>query len=141
MTPETTLPAFPAEITVLGLSTVLLLCQVLAQAVALDLAGGLGVRYLLGPRDEGRAQNSVLVGRLLRALRNLLETYGGFVALALALVLTGKAGGIGALGAWIWLGARIAYVLLYAAGIPLARSLAWLVSIGGLLLMLARLLA
>jgi len=136
-----TLATLPAEITVLGLSTVLLLGQVLAQAIALDLAGGLGPRYLLGPRDDGRAQQSVLVGRLLRALRNLLETYSGFVALALALAITGKTGGIGALGAWIWLGARLAYVVLYAAGIPVARTLAWLASIAGLLLMLARLMA
>jgi uncharacterized MAPEG superfamily protein len=78
---------------------------------------------------------------LSRALRNLLETYPAFVALALALVVTGKAGGMAEAGAWTWLIARAAYLLLYAAGVPVLRTIAWLVSIAGLVLMLARLMA
>ena len=61
-------------------------------------------------------------------------------ALALALVVTGKTGGIAATGAWIWLIARLVYLLLYAGGVPALRTLAWLVSIIGLVLMLVRLM-
>ncbi len=87
------------EMTVLSWSVVLLLAQVAAQAFA---SYDLGPRYLLGPRDENRPRN-VLAGRLARALRNLLETYPAFIAVALALVVTEKAGGIAATGAWMWL--------------------------------------
>jgi uncharacterized MAPEG superfamily protein len=126
-----------AEIAALGWSVVLLLLQVAAQASA---AADLGGKYLLGPRDEARLSRNVVAGRLLRALRNLLETYPAFIALALALVVTGKAGGIGAAGAWLWLAARVVYVGLYAAGIPVLRTLAWVLSIAGLVMMLIRLM-
>jgi uncharacterized MAPEG superfamily protein len=128
--------ATSTEITVLAWSVVLLLAQVMAQAFA---TYDLGQKYLLSPRDENRVSRSVLAGRLGRALRNLLETYPAFIALALALVVTGKTGGLAATGAWLWLAARIVYVIVYAAGVPVVRTLVWLVSILGLLLMLARL--
>ena len=84
---------------------------------------------------------SVVAGRLLRALKNLLETYPAFIALVLALVVTGKTGGLGATGAWLWLVARVVYVVLYAAGIPVFRTLVWSASIIGLVLMLIRLMS
>jgi uncharacterized MAPEG superfamily protein len=130
--------AASTEITVLGWSVVLLLVQVIAQATA---SSDLGPKYLFSPRDEGRVSRSVVAGRLLRALKNLLETYPAFIALVLALAVTGKTGGIAAAGAWLWLVARAVYVVLYAAGIPVLRTLIWTVSIIGLLMMLIRLIA
>ena len=130
--------ASPTELTVLGSSVVLLLLQVFAQAFA---TYDLGLGYLVGARDEGRSSASIVAGRLSRALRNLLETYPAFVALALALLVTGKVGGIAATGAWIWLIARTAYVIAYAAGVPVLRTMLWLASIVGLALMLLRLMA
>lgn len=130
--------AASTEITVLAWSVVLLLVQVVAQASA---AIDLGPKYLFSPRDENRVSRSVVAGRLLRALHNLLETYPAFVALALALVVTGKVGGIGATGAWLWLIARVIYLVLYAAGIPVARTIAWFASIVGLVLMLVGLIS
>jgi uncharacterized MAPEG superfamily protein len=130
--------AASTETTVLAWSVVLLLLQVIVQATAtMDL----GPKYLFSPRDEKLESKGVLAGRLGRALKNLLETYPAFIALALALVVTGKAGGIGATGAWLWLTARVFYVVLYAAGIPVARTVAWFASILGLLLMLIRLMS
>ena len=130
--------AASTEITVLAWSVVLLLVQVVLQAVS---TYDLGPNYLLGPRDERRQSRYVISGRLERALKNLLETYPAFIALALALVITGKAGGIGATGAWVWLAARVVYLVLYASGVPVLRTLIWLVSIAGLLMMLVRLVA
>jgi uncharacterized MAPEG superfamily protein len=130
--------AASTEITVLGWSVVLLLVQVIAQATA---SSDLGPKYLFSPRDEGRVSRSVVAGRLLRALHNLLETYPAFIALVLALAVTGKTGGLGAAGAWLWLAARVIYIVLYATGIPVVRTLVWTASILGLVLMLIRLMS
>jgi uncharacterized MAPEG superfamily protein len=131
--------AMATEIQVLGLSVILLIVQVIMQAQS--ALPELGLDYLSGPRDQLRPVNSTTAGRARRALANLLETYSAFVALALALAVSGKAGGLGATGAWLWLAARIVYVPLYLAGIPMIRTIAWGVSILGLVLMLFRLLA
>ncbi len=130
--------AASTEITVLAWSVALLLAHVVVQASA---AVDLGFSYLVGARDEKRLSRNLVAARLLRALRNFLETYPAFIALALALVVTGKAGGLGATGAWLWLLARVLYVALYAAGIPLVRTLVWAASIVGLVLMLVRLIS
>ena len=130
--------AASTEITVLTWSVALLLLHIVVQATA---ALDLGFGYLVGARDETRLPRSKVAGRLVRALRNFLETYPAFIALVLALVVTGKTGGMGATGAWLWLLARVVYVGLYAAGIPLVRTLVWTASIVGLVLMLVRLIS
>ncbi|TCR67455.1 MAPEG family protein [Bosea sp. BK604] len=130
--------AATTEITVLGWSIVLLLLQIALQAAT---AGDLGPKYLFSPRDEPRETDSVVSRRLKRALDNLLESYPAFVALALALAITGKAGGLGATGAWLYLAMRVVYVVLYAAGIPVIRTFVWTASMIGLVLMLIRLMA
>jgi len=132
--------AASTEIWVLGWSIVFLLVHILVQALSLDLAGDLGIKYLLGPRDEQRATKSVVAGRLQRSLNNMLETFPAFVALALALAVTGKTGGLGAIGALIWIAARVVFTLFYVAGVPVLRTLAWFVSILGLVLMVVRLM-
>lgn len=129
--------AASTEIAVLGWSVVLLIVQIMMQAVS---SYDLGPKYLLGPRDDERQPRNVMAGRLQRALRNLLETYPAFVALALALAVSGKTGGMAAIGAWIWLVARIVYLFLYAGGVPGLRTLAWVVSVVALVLMLVRLM-
>lgn len=129
--------AVSTEVWVLGWSAVLLVAQVIAQASA---RGDLGQKYLLSSRDEGLNSKSVVAGRLQRALHNLLETYPAFIALVVALALTGRTGGIAATGALIWIVARVIYVPLYAAGIPVVRTIAWFASIIGLALIAIRLL-
>lgn len=130
--------AATTEIIVLGWSVVLLLVQIALQAAT---AADLGPQYLFSPRDEGRQTASLVSRRLKRALDNLLESYPAFIALALALAVTGKAGGIGATGAWLYLAARVVYVALYAMGVPVVRTFVWAASIVGLVLMLVRLMA
>ncbi|CAM5432437.1 hypothetical protein MAUB1S_07315 [Mycolicibacterium aubagnense] len=133
--------AASTEIWVFGWSVVFLLVHILVQALSLDLSSDLGLRYLLGPRDQPKEPGNVLPGRLKRALGNFLETYPAFIGLALALTVTGKTGDLGATGAWLWFVARIVYVFLYAAGVPVLRTLVWFVSILGLALMVVRLMA
>lgn len=129
--------AASTEIWILGWSAVLLIVQVVAQATA---SSDLGPTYLFSPRDEPRESKSVVARRLYRALKNLLETYPAFIALVVALVITGKTGGLAATGAGLWLAARVIFVVIYAAGIPVIRTLVWLASIVGLILMLIRLM-
>lgn len=129
--------ALPTEIVVLGWSVALLIVQLLLASV--PATQELGGTYQVGPRDEQRTPRGRFAGRAGRAFRNLLETYPVFVALALALTVTGRTGGWGALGAQIWLAARVVYVPLYLAPIPFARSLAWLVALLALVAMLLRL--
>jgi uncharacterized MAPEG superfamily protein len=92
-----------------------------------------------GARGCATALEGVFAGRADRAFRNLLETFPIFAVLALALVVTGRNGGLGALGAEAWIVTRILYVPLYFIQIPFARSLVWFVSIFALVAMLVRL--
>ena len=126
-------------ITLLAWSVVLLLVQVAMQAVSGVLEGGLP--YAMSARDEGRKVQSLYAGRISRALDNLLETYPAFVALALALAVTGKTGGTGLLGAQIWFWSRVVYVPIYITGIPGVRTLVWAASVIGLVMMLIGLLS
>lgn len=126
------------EITMLEWSVILLLVHIVVQVLFAMKDVGLG--YLLSARDESREMSKV-TDRLTRGLRNFVETYGAFVALALALALTGKTGGLGATGALVWFWARVVYVPVFAAGIPVLRTTVWAISVVGLVLMLIRLMA
>jgi uncharacterized MAPEG superfamily protein len=129
--------AASTEVWVLVWSALLLVVQVVVQATA---ASDLGPKYLFSPRDEGRKTGITVAGRLDRALRNLLETYPAFIALVVALALTGKTGGMAATGALIWIVARVIYVPIYGVGVPVLRTLVWFASIIGLAMMFIRLM-
>jgi uncharacterized MAPEG superfamily protein len=129
--------AASTEIWVLGWRAALLVVHVFVQATA---AADRGQTYLLGARDEAKGSRSAVAGRLDRALRNFLETYPAYIALAAALAMTGQTGGVGAVGALVWIIARVAYVPVYAAGISVIRSLIWFASIIGLAMMFVRLM-
>jgi uncharacterized MAPEG superfamily protein len=128
----------PLELKLFGWSVALLQLHIVLQAAS--SSSELGLPYAMSPRDEGRQPRSLYAGRTSRALRNLLETYPAFVGLALALVISGKTGGAGAIGAEIYLAARVLYLVVYAAGVSVVRTLLWAASIVGLIMMLVRLL-
>lgn len=93
-----------------------------------------GVKFANTARDNEAPPNPMLA-RSERALRNFLETYGLFVALALAAAVMGKSNGLTQWGAGLYFAARIAYLPLYLIGIPQLRSLVWVVSLIGLILL------
>lgn len=126
------------ELTVLAWSVILLLVTIVFQAAT--TTASVGLDYNVSNRDEGRQPKSVTASRAKRALANFLETYPAFVALALALAVTGKSGGIGASGAILWIVGRALFLPIYVIGIPYVRTLAWAASIVGLVMMLARLM-
>ncbi len=126
------------ELQLLAWSVVLLIVHVAAQGAL--VAPIRGAAYNAGPRDDGQPALGKYPGRAQRALENFKETYPGYVALALALAVTARTGGLGALGAWLWFAARVVYLPLYLLGVPWLRTVAWSVSLVGLVLMIIRLL-
>lgn len=125
------------ELTYLTYAVILLIAHMLVQATASDLSKGIG--WALGPQDEKR-EPSLVAGRLERALTNYVYNLPAFVALAIMLAITGLNSETTALGAAIWFWARVAYVPAYASALPMARSIAWFVSLAGLVLMILPLL-
>ncbi|RIY02814.1 hypothetical protein D3218_05585 [Aureimonas flava] len=130
--------SLPTELVLLGWSVVLLVAQIMLQGHLATRERGLG--WNAGPRDGDAKPLGLHAGRAQRCLANFQETYPAFVALALGLAVAGRTGGIGEWGAILWFAARIVYVPLYLAGVPYLRSLAWALSMLGLLLMLIRFL-
>ena len=59
-----------------------------------------------------------------------------FAAAALIVSVAGLEDRWTAIGAWLWLGARTVYLPLYAAGVPVVRTIAFLVSVVGIVLVL-----
>ena len=97
----------------------------------------LGSAWNAGPRDEQKKPSGALAGRADRASANFRETYPAFIGLALALAIAGDTSGWGLIGTWMWIVFRILYIPLYLAGIPYIRSLIWVGSAAGLLVMAA----
>ncbi|MFM0739668.1 MAPEG family protein [Paraburkholderia xenovorans] len=126
------------ELTLLAWTLVLALIQVLLPAVLRNRETGL--QYNAGPRDEAGPPIGKLTGRLRRAQSNLFETLPVFAAAILIAHVAGRENALTAWGAWLYLAARVVYVPLYAAGIPYLRSLAWAVSLGGIVIILVPIL-
>jgi uncharacterized MAPEG superfamily protein len=80
-----------------------------------------------------------VAGRLERAFANFRESFPFFVALVIIDYLGGRLGALTAYGSVIYVVARAVYVPLYAFGVPMVRSLVWLASLVGILLLLAAL--
>jgi uncharacterized MAPEG superfamily protein len=119
------------------LSVALWLVHVLVQATVGNIE--LPIGYLLTSRDKPAAARGLLFGRATRALANYVENLTPFVAVALALIVTQRTGGSGALGATIWILARIVYIPIYLFDVIYARTAVWTLSIVGLAMMLSRL--
>lgn len=120
------------EMTLLIWSTAVAAIYIMVQSAFYRLDHG--VIYAGSARDNERAPN-ILNARADKALRNFLETYGLFIALAVATELTGRSDGLTQWGAMIWLAMRVLYLPAYVSGIPFLRSGIWMVSAAGLVMM------
>ena len=121
----------------LTLSVVLGIVQIIAASHAASLQRG--YRWTASPRDEKVEPLRGVAGRLNRALRNFSETFPLFAAAVLAAQLTGTHNALTVWGAQLYFWARVAYVPLYAAGVPLIRSLVWNVGTIGIMLLIVAL--
>lgn len=110
-------------------SVILTFVQVLVAAIGANQAVGLNT--LAGNR-EGLGEIGGWAGRAKRAHLNMIENMVLFAALVLIAAAAGKANAITAMGAMIFFWARLAYAVIYIAGIAWLRTLVWFVSVIGM---------
>ncbi len=115
----------------------MLVWSVVLGLVVIGIAATLGTQqrglgWNVGARDGIPAPLTGIAARMDRASRNFLETFPFFAAVVLVVIVTQHTNASTALGAQLYFWARVAYVPIYAAGIPYLRTLAWAVSIVGL---------
>ena len=115
-------------------AVVLAFAQVVLATVG--AVGQVGLPALAGNRDD-IAPRGGWVARAERAHRNMLESLPLFAALVLLAHVTKTAGPQTALGAELFLYARLAYAAVYVAGVPWLRTGVWAVSVAGLVLIAA----
>ncbi|MCA8867799.1 MAG: MAPEG family protein [Rhodobacteraceae bacterium] len=117
--------------TIVLLVLALFLIQIFLQETSrfgFDLSG------IVGNRDNLPGM-TVVAARLDRAKNNMLESLPLFLGLAMLAFVNGGDPNNAASGAMVFLIARALYVPAYVSGIPLLRSLIWLVGNIGLLMM------
>jgi uncharacterized MAPEG superfamily protein len=98
-----------------------------------------GLPALAGNR-EGLAPCTGWAGRAQRAHHNMLENLVLFAALVLTAVVSDRTNATTLLGAQLFFWARLVYAGVYVAGIPWLRTLTWLVSVVGMVLIFSQLL-
>ncbi|MBA3790025.1 MAG: MAPEG family protein [Rubrobacter sp.] len=125
------------ELRILAFSVLLGVVQIVAASHSASLQRG--YRWSSSPRDGEVPPLQGVAGRLDRALRNFVETFPLFAAAVLAAHVLDVHNALTEWGVWLYFLARVAYVLLYAAGIPLVRSLVWNVATVGILLLVVAL--
>jgi uncharacterized MAPEG superfamily protein len=127
------------ELKILALGALLLLVHIFT-ATRFKTAQ-YGRKWNVGARDESLPPPNPMTGRTMRAQMNFQETFPVAIVALLGVVLANRTSETTALGGWIWLGARTAYLPLYAAGVPVIRTIVFAISIVGLAMVLWPLLA
>ena len=97
-----------------------------------------GLGMLAGNR-EGLPDLTGFAGRAQRAHRNMLESLPLFIALVLVAQVAGKANGATLTGCELYFWGRLAHWVIYVIGIPWLRTIAWLVSVIGLIVIFKQL--
>lgn len=99
-----------------------------------------GFVYGLGNRELGVAALPEWGKRAERAQWNLVANLPAFAALVLAAGIAGVSNEVTQVGAQQFFWARLAHAIIYIAGIPYVRAIAFGVSLGGLFAIAAELL-
>ncbi|MBT3371954.1 MAG: MAPEG family protein [Rhodospirillaceae bacterium] len=107
---------------------------VVQMVIAVLLAiGQLGMVPLIGNR-EGMGPPSEMAGRAKRAHSNMLESLILFAILVLIVQLAGLNNDLTALGAKIFVIARLIYAVVYLVGIPWLRTVVWSIAVVGMVM-------
>lgn len=122
------------------LGAVLLLAIVQIGAAGVARTRQYGSSWNMGARDGPMPPLDPLPARLLRAQANLFETLPLFVGALLGAVAAGRLGWKTEIGAPLYFFGRLIYVPLYAAGVPVVRTMVWMLAAVGLLLVIAALM-
>ena len=126
---------YPVEMQILYCAIALGILQLLLAILA--SVGGRGLPWAAGNRDEGWPPLSKIGGRIERAYKNFLETFPFFAAAVLLAHALSKSTHTSVLGSQIYIWARLIYVPLYVIGIPYARTIAWIASLAGIVMVMA----
>jgi uncharacterized MAPEG superfamily protein len=122
------------ELLMLALSVLLGFAHILASACATTRQ--YGSKWNLSPRDDPMPPLRGAAGRLRRAQHNFLETFPLFAAAVLIADATNRHDWMAVWGSQIYFYARVVYLPIYAAGIPVARTLVWSVASLGIAMVL-----
>jgi uncharacterized MAPEG superfamily protein len=121
------------ELTLLAWSVMLAIVHMLIAVQALVSTKGL--MTAVGNR-ENLPELPGWAGRAVRANRNMAENLALFAAVVLAAAVIGTSNNMTMLGAQLFFWGRIAYAVCYIGGFIWLRTLSWLVSIAGIVLIL-----
>jgi len=116
---------------------ILTVIQVVIAAIGATLQ--VGVPAMFGNRDNIPELHG-WAGRAARAHRNMVENLVLFAVLVMVAHAAGVSNAGTVVGAQLFVWARVAYAVLYIAGVPIARTSAWMVSMAGLLLIFLQLI-
>ena len=122
------------ELQMLAASAVLGLVQLVLAAVF--TVGARGIPWALGARDIAGAPMGAIGGRVDRAFKNFLETFPIFAVAVLIASSLNRHTAMTMLGTQLHFWARVAFVPVYALGIPVVRTLVWASSLVGIVLVL-----
>lgn len=117
-----------------------LLCLLLAFPYTLGFIAQRGLYSVAGNREDFPTAGG-WIGRSHRAHLNLVENLVPFAALVLVAQLAGKNDAMTAAGAQLFFWARLGHAIVYTAGIPWARTIAYFGGVVGMLVILWRIMA
>jgi len=95
-----------------------------------------GTKWNMSARDGELTPLNPVASRLARAQANYYESLPVMAAAILIVSVADLETRWTAIGALVWLGARILYLPLYAFGVPVVRTLAWAASLIGIVMVL-----
>jgi uncharacterized MAPEG superfamily protein len=125
------------ELTMLAYSAALLLVLVLIQTVA--GIRSVGLMPLANSRD-GLPPPQGFHARALRCVDNHREGLTIFAPLVLVAALAHVSNATTVLGAQLFFYSRVAHAVIYLAGVPMVRPLAWAAGLAGTVMVLATLM-
>jgi uncharacterized MAPEG superfamily protein len=125
------------EMSLLVWSVALAFAQMLVHVAGATLQ--VGLPRLAGNRAD-QPELAGWAGRAQRAHRNMLESLVPFAALVLVAQIAGRTNALTQVGAMLFFWGRVAYAVIYLAGIPWLRTGVWGISIVGLVLIFLQLL-
>lgn len=112
------------ELTMLAWAVVLGLVHLVVVAQLFTMKNG--GQYGMSPRDEPPPHPLTgTSGRLERAWKNFMETFPFAAAAILIAAAANRHNGYTVWGAQLYFWGRLLYIPLYAAGVPVVRSVVW----------------
>ncbi len=120
----------PMEFIMLALSIALGLTHIVLSGHAASFHRGYW--WLMSARDAAVDPLIGVAARLERAMRNYLETFTFFAASVMLAHTLGGREWMMAAGSQVYFYSRVAYLPLYAFGVPVLRTVAWNLSVLGI---------